>query len=94
MQNNTMTNLPQGWEVKKLEDVCKNSSSNLALKDIKNKSGDYPVFGASGIVGYIDFYHKNKECLGIVKDGAGVGRVFVLPKKYFSYRNFKLFRSP
>lgn len=80
MQNNTMTNLPQGWEVKKLEDVCKNSSSNLALKDIKNKSGDYPVFGASGIVGYIDFYHKNKECLGIVKDGAGVGRVFVLPK--------------
>lgn len=77
---NKMTNLPQGWEVKKLEDVCKNSSSNLALKDIKNKSGDYPVFGASGIVGYIDFYHKNKECLGIVKDGAGVGRVFVLPK--------------
>ncbi|EAJ6074224.1 restriction endonuclease subunit S [Campylobacter coli] len=75
-----MTNLPQSWEVKKLEDVCKNSSSNLALKDIKNKSGDYPVFGASGIVGYIDFYHKNKECLGIVKDGAGVGRVFVLPK--------------
>ncbi|EAK1359620.1 restriction endonuclease subunit S [Campylobacter coli] len=80
MQNNTMTNLPQSWEVKKLEDVCENSSSNLALKDIKNKSGDYPVFGASGIVGYIDFYHKNKECLGIVKDGAGVGRVFVLPK--------------
>ncbi|EIM1029699.1 restriction endonuclease subunit S [Campylobacter coli] len=75
-----MTNLQQGWEVKKLEDVCENSSSNLALKDIKNKSGDYPVFGASGIVGYIDFYHKNKECLGIVKDGAGVGRVFVLPK--------------
>lgn len=75
-----MTNLPQSWEVKKLEDVCENSSSNLALKDIKNKSGDYPVFGASGIVGYIDFYHKNKECLGIVKDGAGVGRVFVLPK--------------
>ncbi|EAJ9149528.1 restriction endonuclease subunit S [Campylobacter coli] len=77
---NFMTNLQQGWEVKKLEDVCENSSSNLALKDIKNKSGDYPVFGASGIVGYIDFYHKNKECLGIVKDGAGVGRVFVLPK--------------
>ncbi|HEC1775555.1 TPA: restriction endonuclease subunit S [Campylobacter lari] len=75
-----MTNLPQGWEVKKLEEVCKNSSSNLALKDIKDKNGQYPVFGASGIVGYVDFYHKDKECLGIVKDGAGVGRVFVLPK--------------
>ncbi|EAK3931388.1 restriction endonuclease subunit S [Campylobacter jejuni] len=75
-----MTNLPQGWEVKTIEEVCKNSSSNLALKDIKDKNGDYPVFGASGIVDYVDFYHKNKECLSIVKDGAGVGRVFVLPK--------------
>ncbi|EJV0519449.1 restriction endonuclease subunit S [Campylobacter lari] len=75
-----MTNLPQGWEVKTIEEVCKNSSSNLALKDIKDKNGQYPVFGASGIVGYVDFYHKDKECLGIVKDGAGVGRVFVLPK--------------
>ncbi|EAK5747812.1 restriction endonuclease subunit S [Campylobacter lari] len=75
-----MTKLPQGWKVKTIEEVCKNSSSNLALKDIKDKNGQYPVFGASGIVGYVDFYHKDKECLGIVKDGAGVGRVFVLPK--------------
>ena len=76
-----MTHLPQGWEVKTIEDVCKNSNSNLALKDIKDKSGDYPVFGASGIVGYVDFFHKAQECLGIIKDGAGVGRVFVLPKQ-------------
>ncbi|EAL1764502.1 hypothetical protein AJY72_06190 [Campylobacter jejuni] len=78
--DNKMTNLSRGWEVKTIEEVCKNSSSNLALKDIKDKNGQYPVFGASGIVGYVDFYHKDKECLGIVKDGAGVGRVFVLPK--------------
>lgn len=76
-----MTHLPQGWEAKTIEDVCKNSNSNLALKDIKDKSGDYPVFGASGIVGYVDFFHKAQECLGIIKDGAGVGRVFVLPKQ-------------
>ncbi|MCR6578167.1 restriction endonuclease subunit S [Campylobacter insulaenigrae] len=75
-----MTKLPQGWEVKTIEEVCKNSSSNLALKDIKDKNGQYPVFGASGIVDYVDFYHKDKECLGIIKDGAGVGRVFILPK--------------
>ncbi|MFC3867479.1 restriction endonuclease subunit S [Helicobacter equorum] len=76
-----MKKIPQGWEVKTIEDVCKNSNSNLALKDIKDKSGDYPVFGASGIVGYVDFFHKAQECLGIIKDGAGVGRVFVLPKQ-------------
>ncbi|XAK48300.1 restriction endonuclease subunit S [Campylobacter coli] len=76
-----MTHLPQGWEAKTIEDVCKNSNSNLTLKDIKDKSGDYPVFGASGIVGYVDFFHKAQECLGIIKDGAGVGRVFVLPKQ-------------
>ncbi|HED0576569.1 TPA: restriction endonuclease subunit S [Campylobacter jejuni] len=75
-----MTNLPQGWEVKTIEEVCKNSSSNLALKDIKDKNGDYPVFGASGIVSYVDFYHKDKECLAIVKDGS-IGKVFLLPSK-------------
>ncbi|EAH7030452.1 hypothetical protein A9448_02370 [Campylobacter lari] len=51
-----ITNLPQGWKVKTIEEVCKNSSSNLALKDIKDKNGQYPVFGASGIVGYVGIF--------------------------------------
>ncbi|ULO02142.1 type I restriction/modification system, specificity subunit [Campylobacter sp. RM5004] len=76
-----MTKLPNGWEVKKLEEVCEVSSSNLALKDVKDLDGKYPIYGASGIVAWADFYHKEDEILGIVKDGAGFGRVFILPPK-------------
>lgn len=76
-----MTKLPNGWEVKKLEEVCEVSSSNLALKDVKDLNGKYPIYGASGVVAWADFYHKEDEILGIVKDGAGFGRVFILPPK-------------
>lgn len=69
------------WEVKKLEEVCEVSSSNLALKDVKDLDGKYPIYGASGVVAWADFYHKEDEILGIVKDGAGFGRVFILPPK-------------
>ena len=41
--------------------------------------GDYPLYGASGLVKHIDFYHHDKPYLGIVKDGAGVGRVNIYP---------------
>lgn len=30
---------------------------------------------------YVDFYTKENQSLGIVKDGAGIGRVFLLPPK-------------
>ena len=33
------------------------------------------------VVAYVDFYTKENQSLGIVKDGAGIGRVFLLPPK-------------
>lgn len=37
--------------------------------------GDYPVYGASGICGYLSGYQHNEPYVAVVKDGAGVGRV-------------------
>ena len=74
------TELPNGWQIKTLSEVCAPSSSNIAFKDVKDKKGDYPIYGASGIVAYSDFYSKEKECIGIVKDGS-VGKIFILPAK-------------
>ena len=65
---------------KTLEEICIYSTSNIAIKDIKNKKGNYPVYGASGIIGYVDFYSKEKECVAVVKDGS-IGKVFLLPAK-------------
>ena len=75
-----MNKLPNGWQIKTLSEVCSPSSSNIAFKDVKDKKGDYPIYGASGIVAYSNFYSKEKECIGIVKDGS-VGKIFLLPAK-------------
>ena len=75
-----MNKLPNGWQIKTLNDVCIPSSSNISFKEVKDKKGDYPIYGASGIVTYADFYSKEKECIGIVKDGS-VGKIFLLPAK-------------
>lgn len=70
-----------GWDVKSLQDVCSKASSNLMQKNIDPENGLYPVFGASGIAGYIDYYVQPKDYIGIIKDGSGVGRVSVYPKE-------------
>lgn len=65
----------------KLEDVCERGSSNLRQSDVVGKSGDYPIYGASGYIGNVDFYHQERPYAAVVKDGAGVGRAMLLPAK-------------
>ena len=45
----------------RIKDICDKGSSNLKQKDVENGNGKYPVYGASGISGYIDTYHQEKE---------------------------------
>ena len=65
----------------KLEDVCERGSSNLKQSDIADCVGDYPIYGASGLIGKVDFYHQNKPYVALVKDGAGIGRTSLHPAK-------------
>ena len=62
-----------------LGDVCKKASSNIAQKDLQDKMGVYPIYGASGLIKQIDFYQQDKEYIAVVKDGAGIGRTMLLP---------------
>ena len=64
-----------------LEEVCISSSSNIAQKDLLSNNGEYPVYGASGLIKNVDFYKQEKPYLAVVKDGAGIGRVTLLPAK-------------
>ena len=82
-----------------IKDICSKGSSSLKQKDL-HKHGKYPVYGASGIAGYLDSYHQENEYLAIVKDGSGIGRVtfnepktsvigtmqYILPKKGYNIR--------
>ena len=51
---------------------CK--SSTLQESDVCEQ-GTYPVYGANGIVGYLDNYNTEGEAVYIIKDGSGVGTV-------------------
>ena len=70
-----------GYIQKRIKDICRKGSSNVAQKDLDGRDGIYPIYGASGLIKHVDFYHQEKECVGLVKDGAGVGRVMFLPPK-------------
>ena len=65
----------------KLEDVCERGTSSLMQKDIADKSGSYPVYGASGCIGSLNSYQQENKTVAVVKDGAGIGRTMILPEK-------------
>ena len=65
----------------KLCDVCERKSSNLKQSEIINKNGDYPIYGATGYLGNVDFYHIEKPYVAVIKDGAGIGRTTLHPGK-------------
>ena len=65
----------------KLEDVCERGSSNLRQSDVIDKAGEYPIYGATGYLGDVDFYHQEKSYVAVVKDGAGIGRTTLHPAK-------------
>ncbi len=65
----------------RLGDVCEKGSSNIAQNEIADNCGEYPIYGAAGFIKNVNFYKQDKPYIGIVKDGAGVGRVSVHPAK-------------
>ena len=64
-----------------LGDVCEKGTSNLKQSDVVNMTGEYPIYGAAGYIGNVDFYHQEKPYVAIVKDGAGIGRTTLYPAK-------------
>jgi len=64
------------WEIKKLGEICEKKSSNISANKIEDNFGEYLIYGASGILKNVDFYEEENDYISIVKDGAGVGRLF------------------
>ena len=63
------------WQENKLEDICEKQSSSISANKIEDNIGDYPIYGATGILKNVDFYEVENDYVSIVKDGAGVGRL-------------------
>jgi type I restriction enzyme S subunit len=73
--------MKEGWEYGILENAVDKASSNLSINKLTDEEGEYPLFGASGFVKNLSFYHQVQEYISLVKDGAGVGRVERKPAK-------------
>ena len=58
----------------RLSECLECKSSTLQECDVCEQ-GTYPVYGANGIVGYLDNYNTEDEAVYIIKDGSGVGTV-------------------
>lgn len=73
-------NFPK-WSQKKLGAISKKKSSNISANKIENNYGKYVLYGASGVLKNVDFYEEENNYISIVKDGAGVGRLFYCESK-------------
>ena len=54
---------------------CMECKSSTLQESEVCEQGTYPVYGANGIVGYLDNYNTEGEAIYIIKDGSGVGTV-------------------
>ena len=69
-QNITLHNKPNV----RISECLECTSSTLQESDAL-RSGTYPVYGANGIVGYLDNYSTQDDAVYIIKYGSGVGTV-------------------
>ena len=69
------------WEETTLGEISVKKSSNIAANKIEENEGDYKIYGAAGVLKKVDFFTQNDAYISIVKDGAGVGRVFLCEPK-------------
>lgn len=75
----------EGWEYKKLGEVCEIYQPRTLSTDMLTDTGDYPVYGANGIIGYYNQYnHEDKEVL-LTCRGATCGTINI--SKPYSWIN-------
>ena len=75
----TLTN--QGEPNTRISDCLEYHTSTLQEGTL-NENGLYPVYGASGIAGFLNDYRCDKDSILIIKDGSGAGTVSYATGKY------------
>ena len=68
------------WEQRKLNEMVSYTASALSAKDVTDV-GCYDLYDANSVIGKTNKGIMDHEYITIIKDGAGVGRVRILPAK-------------
>ncbi|MBW8330715.1 MAG: restriction endonuclease subunit S [Prolixibacteraceae bacterium] len=71
--NSIFTNKGEGWVEKKLNQISENlDSKRIPITKNVRSSGEYPYYGASGIVDYVADYIFDDDLLLVSEDGANL----------------------
>jgi len=65
------------WEEMELGDGLEGGSSQIAKNKLQLGTDGYPIYGADGLIGFVDSYSQSDSYIAIVKDGSGVGNLFL-----------------
>lgn len=76
----------------RLSECVECRSSTLQESEVRD-NGAYPVYGANGIVGYLDNYNTDGEAIYIIKDGSGVGTVSFVSGKCSATGTLNIFQA-
>lgn len=71
--------IPEDWEVVKIRHIALAESSGLSVNNLLD-DGNYEVYDANKLVGYLDNNPVKTNYISIIKDGAGVGRTRLMQK--------------
>lgn len=63
------------WEKKKIESIISQEISTMAMNKLELQKEGFPVYGADGLIGYINDFQQEEEYISMVKDGSGVGKL-------------------
>ena len=86
--------LPEGWERKVVDSIYSiKYGKNLSTKLI-SESGDFPVYGANGVIGYYDKANCNEQVVLITSRGNGSGDVLMTYHKEAFITNNSFIVSP
>ena len=86
--------VPEGWEKKAVDSIYSiKYGKNLSTKLI-SESGDFPVYGANGIIGYYDKANCNEQVVLITSRGNGSGDVLMTYHKEAFITNNSFIVSP
>ena len=78
----------KGWVIKKLGDICEVlDSKRKPITERDRISGEYPYYGATGVLGYVHEYIFDEPLILIGEDGAkwqsGDKTAFIVNGKYW-----------
>ena len=63
------------WEVETIGSITSQESSTMAMNRLEFQKEGFPVYGADGVIGYINDFQHEEEYISMVKDGSGVGKL-------------------